>query len=274
MEQRCYNFLDFYYGNGVYTEANEQSFYFKMTFGGRKIIHLRNKKSIVTIVILSMFLTLSLNFIIIPPVFATATEVNNSKLILIDPGHGGMDVGAVSKRGTLEKYINLNISLKVKSKLMDLGYEVMMTRDDDRGLYTKKSSIYEMKKEDLNNRCTMKKNSNCDLFLSIHQNFFEDSSCCGPQIWHSKNMKSNIFAHITQQNLNVELGYNKRIEKEESNAYKILRCYTDIPSVIIECGFISNIKEDRLLITEVYQEKIASSIVKSIEEYYDSISNE
>ena len=199
---------------------------------------------------------------------------NSIKLILIDPGHGGMDGGAMSKRGTVEKHINLSISLKVRDKLEDLGYEVIMTREEDNGLYTESRNIYKMKKEDLNKRCNMKRNSNCDLFISIHQNFFPDNSCCGPQIWYSKNEESNIFAHITQENFNYDLGYNKRIEKEEGNAYKILRCYTNIPSVIVECGFLSNPKEEELLKTEIYQDKIASSIVKSIQEYYDSISNQ
>ena len=215
-----------------------------------------------------------LNFNNVPNAFATPTEMDSIKLILIDPGHGGMDGGAVSKKGTVEKHINLSISLKVRTKLVDLGYEVIMTREEDKGLYTKGGNINKMKKEDLNKRCNMKKNSGCDLFISIHQNFFPDSSCCGPQIWYSKNMKSNIFAHITQENLNYDLGYNKRIEKEEGSAYKILRCYTDIPSVIVECGFLSNTKEEGLLKTEMYQDKIASSIVKSIQEYYDSISNQ
>jgi N-acetylmuramoyl-L-alanine amidase len=233
---------------------------------------LQPKKYVLRIVKISMCLILLLwwNFNNVFNVFATPTEPDSIKLILIDPGHGGIDGGAMSKRGTVEKHINLNISLKVRSKLKDLGYQVIMTREEDKGLYTESGNIYRMKKEDLNNRCEMKKNSNCDLFISIHQNFFEDSSCNGPQVWNSKNHKSRIFAHITQGNLNYDLGYDKRIEKEAGNDYKILRCYTDIPSVIIECGFLTNPKEEAMLKTEVYQDKITSSIVKSIKEYYHS----
>ena len=232
----------------------------------------QNKKYLLRIarILMSLMLLLLWNLNNSLTIFATPTEMDSIKLILIDPGHGGIDGGAMSKSGIIEKDLNLTISLKVKDKLKALGYEVTMTREEDKGLYTKQRNIYEMKKEDLNNRCTMKKNSSCDLFISIHQNFFEDSRCYGPQIWYSKNKKSSIFAHIIQGNLNSDLGYNKRIEKAAGNDYKILRCYTDIPSVIVECGFLTNPKEERLLRLEVYQDKIASSIVKSIKEYYDS----
>jgi len=229
-----------------------------------------NKKYTLRIVRISIYLILLWNFNSLLNVFATPTEMDNVKLILIDPGHGGIDGGAMSKRGTVEKHLNLNISLKVRAKLKDLGYQVIMTREEDKGLYTNRGDINAMKREDLNNRCVMKKNSNCDLFISIHQNFFVDSSCYGPQVWHSRNGKSYIFAHIIQENLNSDLGYNKRIEKLAGNDYKILRCYTDIPSLIVECGFITNPKEEEMLKTEIYQDKIASSIVKSIKEYYDS----
>jgi len=233
---------------------------------------LQNKKYILRIVKISIYLMLLLlwNSNNGHNVFATPTQMDNIKIILIDPGHGGIDGGAMSKRGTIEKHLNLNISLKVRDKLKDLGYQVIMTREEDKGLYKKNRNINKMKVEDLNNRCNMKRNSNCDLFISIHQNFFVKSSCHGSQVWYSKNEASSILAHIIQENFKYDLGHNKRIEKEADNDYKILRCYTNIPSVIVECGFITNPKEEEMLKDEVYQDKIASSIVKSIKQYYDS----
>jgi N-acetylmuramoyl-L-alanine amidase len=232
----------------------------------------QNKKYIRMISITSIYLMhlLLWNFSNAFNVFAAPTQLDSSKLILIDPGHGGIDGGAVSKIGTIEKYLNLSISLKVRDKLKALGYQVIMTREEDNGLYTEGRNIYKMKKDDLNNRCEMKKNSNCDLFVSIHQNFFRDSSCYGPQVWYSSNNESCTFAHIVQENLNYDLGYNKRLEKLAVNDYKVLRCYTNIPSLIVECGFITNPIEEAMLKTEIYQDKIANSIVKSINEYYDS----
>jgi N-acetylmuramoyl-L-alanine amidase len=200
-------------------------------------------------------------------VCATPSEID-SKLILIDAGHGGMDGGAVSRRGTVEKHINLSISLKVRDKLNSLGYEVIMIREEDKGLYTQHKDVNRMKREDLNNRCKLKRDSNCDLFISIHQNYFAQSDCHGSQVWYSRNDESKSLAHIIQENLKKDLGNNSREEKEAKDAYKILRCYSNIPSVIVECGFLTNPIEEKKLITEEYQDMIAKSIVKSIEEYF------
>lgn len=135
-------------------------------------------KSMLLLFLISVFL----NFICTLEVHATPNQGDNSKLILIDPGHGGRDSGAVSRNGVLEKHINLSISLKVKEKLECLGYQVMMTREEDKDFYGQNSDINMMKRQDLNIRCNIKRDSNCDLFISIHQNFFKQRSCQGSQI--------------------------------------------------------------------------------------------
>jgi N-acetylmuramoyl-L-alanine amidase len=143
-----------------------------------------------------------------------------------------------------------------------------MTRDDDRDYYGKNSEVNIMKRQDLNTRCKMKRDTNCDLFISIHQNFFKEKSCHGSQVWYSRNDESKAFAYILQKNLKKDLGNNEREEKEAKDAYKVLRCYTNIPSVIVECGFLTNPEEEKKLVTNEFQDKIAESIVKSIVEYY------
>ena len=168
-----------------------------------------------------------------------------------------------------KKHINLKISLKIRDRLKKFGYQVVMTRETDRGIYTENIDINKMKSEDLNNRCKIKRESNCDLFISIHQNYFIESNCKGPQIWYSKNEESSKLARIIQENLNKDLKFNKREVKEANNAYKILRCYTNIPSVIIECGFLTNAEEENKLKSEVYQDRIAESISNSIKEYFE-----
>nr|WP_313885164.1 N-acetylmuramoyl-L-alanine amidase CwlD [Clostridium sp. DJ247] len=204
-------------------------------------------------------------------VSSTATPPDNlKKVILIDPGHGGMDGGAVSKRGTLEKDINLSISLKLRDKLTENEYIVVMTRDEDKGLYTSKNSAEKMKREDLNNRCNLKRDSNCDLFISIHQNFFPQSKYYGAQVWYCKPDESKLLAQIIQKNLRNDLdNNNKREEQPAGNLYKILRCYCEIPSVIVECGFLSNYNEEIQLQNESYQQKIAESIAKSVREFFE-----
>lgn len=205
----------------------------------------------------------------------TPGKADNQKIILIDPGHGGVDGGAESKGGTIEKNINLSVSLKLRDRLNRLGYTVVMTREEDKGLYTEGGSLNKKKVEDLNNRCKIKRESNCDIFVSIHQNFFEQSYYSGAQVWYSKNEDSERLAHTIQQNFKKDLNRkNNRVEKLGST-YKILRCYCSIPSVIIECGFLTNPQEEKKLITEEYQDKITESIEKSIKEYFESgIENE
>ncbi|AYF53722.1 N-acetylmuramoyl-L-alanine amidase CwlD [Clostridium botulinum C] len=197
-------------------------------------------------------------------------EISNSKkIILIDPGHGGMDGGAVSKNGTLEKGINLEISKKLKQCLEKKGFKVEMTREEDKGLYSNKGKVRDKKNEDLTNRCKMKLTTNCDLFISIHLNMFTQSKYHGAQVWYSKEGESAELAHIVQQNLKKDLDKkNNRQEKCAKGAYKILRCNNSIPSILVECGFLSNPEEEKKLKESAYQDKIASSICSSIEEFF------
>jgi N-acetylmuramoyl-L-alanine amidase len=191
------------------------------------------------------------------------------KLILIDPGHGGSDGGAVSRRGTLEKHINLSISLKLRDALEENGYKVLLTREEDKGLYSNTSSLRQMKLEDLNRRCNQKKESNCDIFISIHQNYFSENKYHGAQVWYAKSEASKLLAQLIQRNLIEDLNKdNTREEKPAGNDYRILRCYLDIPSVIVECGFLTNPREEMQLRDEVYQQLIAGSIAESVNAFF------
>lgn len=191
------------------------------------------------------------------------------KVILIDPGHGGIDGGGVSRKGTLEKNINLDISLKLRDELVAKGYKVLMIREDDRGLYTENGSIRKKKLEDLDNRCRVKEESDCDMFISIHLNMFPQSQYFGAQVWYSKNPESKRFAGILQRNLRADLiEGNERVEKPALDHYRVLRCNDTGASVIVECGFLSNTNEEELLKTVEYQSKISKCITKSVEEYY------
>lgn len=200
--------------------------------------------------------------------YGTPVLEESNKTILLDPGHGGVDGGGVSRSGALEKDINLSISMKTKEQLSKAGFTAIMTREHDKGLYTDDGTIRKKKIEDLNNRCNMKRESNCDLFISIHQNLFPESKYKGAQVWYADNDESRKLAAILQKNLREGLDpENNRVQKPAGNAYKILRCET-MPSVIIECGFLSNAEEESKLKSEDYQNKIAEVITKSVKEYY------
>jgi N-acetylmuramoyl-L-alanine amidase len=178
----------------------------------------KNAKSIV-IAITAVFLILNLK---IQQTYAFTGQYNikEKKIILIDPGHGGIDGGAESKSGTIEKNINLSISLKLKKILEKNNFKVIMTREEDKGLYTENGTIRKKKHEDLENRCKIKQESHCDMFVSIHLNMFPQSKYYGAQVWYSNSEESKKLAHIIQENLKEDLqGNNKRIEKPAKGQY-------------------------------------------------------
>ena len=212
------------------------------------------KKVIVAIITCLLIVT----YII--PVNAFAFD-NSNKVILIDPGHGGIDGGAKSKAGTIEKDINLQISLKLRDNLEEKGYKVYMTRDEDEGLYQKGNTIKEKKREDLNRRVEMKKETNCDICVSIHQNMFPQSKCYGAQVWYASNENSYNLATIVQESIKESVkDNNKRVAKPAAEAYLILRDKYEGASILVECGFLSNSDELGLLKTNEYQKQLCFAI--------------
>lgn len=191
----------------------------------------------------------------------TFIENNLPFVICIDPGHGGKDGGA-SVYNYFEKDINLEISLLLKNELNDLGYLVEMTRDKDYHLPIDKEYS---KIGDLNERIKFIKSSKSIILLSIHANKFSSSSVSGCQVFYSSVCKSSlVLAGIIQKNVNCELD-NDRFAKTINNNYLLRNL--DIPSVIIECGFMSNERDLNNLINKDYQAKLAKIFAKSVNEY-------
>ena len=186
-----------------------------------------------------------------------------SRVILIDPGHGGIDGGAKSKQGTVEKDINLAIALKLKESLEKDNYKVYMTREDDTQLDKKKV-------QDLTARCQMKKDTNCDIFISIHQSMFPKENCFGAQVWYASNDKSKVLAEVVQNSLKEKSeDNNKRVAKAAKEQYKILRDGYEGACILVECGFLSNYKEEQKLKTDEYQNKIVDGIKCGVDKYFD-----
>lgn len=198
------------------------------------------------------------------PIKVFAEDEKTQNVILIDAGHGGIDGGAKSKNGTIEKDINLTIALKLKSKLEDNGYKVYMTREDDSQLDKKKVA-------DLSKRCQMKKDTNCDVFISIHQNMFPQPKCFGAQVWYASNDKSKELAEGIQESIKEQVkDNNKRIAKAAKEQYKILRDGYDGASIIVECGFLSNYEEEQKLKSDEHQENIVEGIKCGIDKYFEN----
>ena len=221
------------------------------------------KKVIVAIITCLLIITY------IVPVNAFASD-NSDKVILIDPGHGGIDGGAKSKTGTIEKDINLQISLKLRDNLEEKGYKVYMTRDEDEGLYQKGNTVREKKREDLNRRVEMKKETECDIFVSIHQNMFPQSKCYGAQVWYASNDNSYNLATIVQDSIKESVkDNNKRVAKPAAEAYLILRDKYEGASILVECGFLSNPDEEVKLKSDEHQNLIVEGISGGIDKYFD-----
>ena len=203
------------------------------------------------------------------PINASTID-NSDKVILIDPGHGGIDGGAKSKTGTIEKDINLQISLKLRDNLEEKGYKVYMTRDNDEGLYEKGNTVKEKKREDLNRRVEMKKETECDIFVSIHQNMFPQSKCYGAQVWYASNENSYNLATVVQESIKQTVkDNNKRVAKPAAEAYLILRDKHEGASILVECGFLSNPDEESRLKSEDHQNLIVEGISDGIDKYFE-----
>ena len=190
------------------------------------------------------------------------------KTIVLDPGHGGIDPGAVSKSGVKEKDINLAITFYLKDYLEESGAKVILTRSRDEGLYSSSGSLSQKKTEDLKKRKEIIKKSDADLFVTIHLNSFPQAKYYGAQTFYSKDNESGkILAECIQEELIKTLdNENKRTILSKDDVYIIKGL--DIPTALVECGFLSNPNEEKLLQKSTYQKKIAWAIYLGIQKYF------
>lgn len=188
--------------------------------------------------------------------------------IIIDAGHGGEDGGAIANDGTLEKDINLDISLKLNDILSILGYKTKLIRNIDKDLHTSGDSIRERKVSDIRNRFEiMNLGGNC-IYVSIHQNKFSDESVHGAQTFYSpNNNESKELASFVQKSISSQLQKdNDRIIKKSGTDIFLLYNATK-PTIMVECGFISNSPELNNLKNTNYQNEMALSIAMGILNY-------
>ena len=187
------------------------------------------------------------------------------KIITIDPGHGGRDAGT-SYGKLYEKDLNLAISKVLKNVLEEKGATVYMIREDDSDLSSKWDRA--KKRGDLYRRILKIQENKSDLYLSIHINYHYYSSVSGAEVlYHPINPNNLILAESIMDEFKNNLNTNRKVIK--TNLY--LYSNTRVPGVLIECGFISNQNERYLLQKKSYQEKLASSITKGVENYFKEI---
>ncbi len=185
--------------------------------------------------------------------------------VVLDAGHGGIDCGSVGKSGVFERDLNLSITQKLKKLLSTLNILVVETRKTQDGLYKTFASGF--KQKDMKERKKIIDSSNADLVVSIHMNYFKDSSAHGAQVFYKPGcQKSKILAKTTQDLFQKNL-YKARKEALKGDFY-ILTC-SEIPGILVECGYLSNNEEEALLITEEYQNKLAYQIFCGIVSFFD-----
>ncbi len=195
----------------------------------------------------------------------SSTLTVNENCIVIDAGHGGDDPGKIGINGTLEKDVNLNIAHKLKILLESQGYEVIMTRETGDGLY--QPGTRNMKVEDMHNRCEIITKAMPVFTVSIHQNSYPEEYVKGAQVfYYGQSKEGEALAKKIQSSLVSYLDpKNHRVEKANESYYLLKK--TPTPTVIVECGFLSNSEEAELLNTEEYQEKVAWAVMMGVIQY-------
>ncbi|MDD2957031.1 MAG: N-acetylmuramoyl-L-alanine amidase [Lachnospiraceae bacterium] len=193
------------------------------------------------------------------------TAGGTSGIILIDPGHGGDDPGMVGIDGIKEKTLNLKIAQKLANLLEQKGYTVVLTREEDAGLYEEGTANH--KAQDMQRRCALIEEHKPLVTVSIHQNSYTDAAVYGPQVFyfeHSPEGEKLAACIQTQMNTLLEIERPRSI-KANLNYYILKRS----PSVtaLVECGFLSNPGDVSKLITEEYQDRVAEAVCAGILEY-------
>lgn len=186
--------------------------------------------------------------------------------VALDPGHGGYDGGARARdSGRWEKDINLEIALAVEKELAAQGAQVILTRREDVCLSEGNTATKARKREDLQQRVNIALENQADVFLSIHMNEYRSRSESGPQVFYQRGGDAGrLLAGVLQKHLIAGLEPKKE-RSAMAGDYYVLR--SRLPSALVECGFLSNSAEEKLLLSPDYQRKIAEAIASGLAEY-------
>lgn len=181
-------------------------------------------------------------------------------VVVIDAGHGGMDGGVVGVNGTSESELNLEIALLLGEILTARGVAVVYTRTSD-------DALSDIKREDMNMRAEIIRDSRPDCVISIHLNSYpRDASRRGVQVFYDDTGRGGAFAALMQERLNatVNYRYSKRTDlAPQSGDFFITKC-ASVPSIIIECGFLSNEQDEKLLKTQAFRKELCKEIAETV----------
>lgn len=196
----------------------------------------------------------------LPPAVPQATPAPlQGRVILVDAGHGGYDGGArAGSSGLWEKEINLQVAGALQAALEDQGATVVMTRTEDRDFASSKRA-------DLDGRLQMARDNRADMLLSIHMNQYHQPRESGPQVFYRKGQEeSRLLAGCIQAAMIHHLQPKKQRSALAGDYYMLS---LDMPSVLVECGFLSNPEEEKMLLDPAYQQKLARAVTEGILEF-------
>ncbi len=210
-----------------------------------------------------------------PPPTLPDNQPKNYPIVIIDAGHGGEDGGAIGINGVLEKDLNLKIALELDQLLQSAGLKTKLTRSEDILLYDKNSDYQGHKKEqDMAARLSTANEYTDAIFISIHMNSFSQEKYSGLQVYYSENSELSVKLAQTVQDTvvkNLQANNTRKIKPSGDNIY-LLKMISH-PSILIECGFLSNSDECALLCSDEYQQKLSLVIYSAIMNYFDSLQN-
>lgn len=188
-----------------------------------------------------------------------------SVCITVDAGHGGSDPGKIGINNAKEKDINLDIAKKLKAVLEANDIKVIMTRESDHGLYS--DDTINKKAEDMQKRCQIISDSDSLFTISIHQNSYPTSDIRGAQVfYYGQSEKGKLLAETLQNSLVALVDPDNHRQAKANENYYLLK-KTPTPTVIVECGFLSNPEEADQLLQDEYQNKIVAAIYSGIQTY-------
>lgn len=191
-----------------------------------------------------------------------ANQSSETPTIVLDAGHGGEDSGAVGKTGVYEKDINLAVCLLLADLFREKGYTVVLTRTEDKLLYTPEQNIYGQRKAyDLRNRHLIAEECENAILVSIHVNSYPSAKYSGLQVWYGQSspLSKDIAKCIQEEVKNTLQPQNNRNTKQASSDIYLLYRSTH-PAVLVECGFLSNVEECEKLSDQAYQKELSFAI--------------
>lgn len=196
---------------------------------------------------------------------------NESRVVVIDAGHGGSDPGKIGVDGTQEKVLNLAMAHKLKLLLEQQDIQVIMTRETDDGLYDANAS--NKKSQDMKRRCELINEVQPACVISIHQNSYHEEAINGAQVFYYGNSsESERLAKLIQEELVSFVDPENHRKAKANETYYLLK-KTQVPVVIVECGFLSNWEESKKLQDENYQDELMWAVSMGTQQFMNGSGN-